>query len=62
MTTSPAPHQGLGVPQYAWSSSPPLRRAVDLINQRQLLAILREEPRLTPRVVASYLPQCAILM
>lgn len=43
MTTSPAPHQGLGVPQYAWSSSP-LRRAVDLLNQRQLIAVLREEP------------------
>ena len=48
MTTSPAPHQGLGVPQYAWSSSP-LRRAVDLINQRQLLAILREEPAPYPK-------------
>ncbi len=31
------PHQGLGVNQYAWSSSP-LRRYVDLINQWQLLA------------------------
>jgi len=30
------PHQGLGVDQYAWSSSP-LRRYVDLINQWQLL-------------------------
>jgi len=30
------PHQGLGVNQYAWSSSP-LRRYVDLINQWQLL-------------------------
>ena len=36
-------HQGLGVPQYAWSSSP-LRRAVDLLNQRQLIAVLRGEP------------------
>jgi len=43
MTTQPAPHQGLGVAQYAWSSSP-LRRYVDLINQRQLLAWLRSEP------------------
>jgi len=25
MTTQPAPHDGLGVPQYAWMSSP-LRR------------------------------------
>lgn len=42
MSTSPAPHQGLGVSQYAWISSP-LRRCVDLINQRQLIALLRRE-------------------
>lgn len=42
MSTSPAPHQGLGVSQYAWISSP-LRRYVDLINQRQLIALLRRE-------------------
>ena len=43
MSTSPAPHQGLGVSQYAWSSSP-MRRYVDLINQRQIIALLRREP------------------
>ncbi len=44
MSSVPAPHQGLGVAQYAWSSSP-LRRYVDLLNQRQLIALLRgEEP------------------
>ncbi len=43
MTTAPAPHQGLGVAQYAWSSSP-LRRYVDLVNQRQLAALTRGEP------------------
>ncbi len=43
MSTSPAPHQGLGVSQYAWSSSP-MRRYVDLINQRQIIAMLRAEP------------------
>jgi exoribonuclease-2 len=43
MTTQPAPHQGLGVAQYAWSSSP-LRRYVDLINQRQLVAWVRGDP------------------
>lgn len=42
MSTSPAPHQGLGVSQYAWSSSP-MRRYVDLINQRQIIALLRNE-------------------
>ena len=43
MTTAPAPHEGLGVAQYAWSSSP-LRRYVDLINQRQLMALLAGQP------------------
>jgi exoribonuclease-2 len=37
MSTVPAAHQGLGVAQYAWASSP-LRRYVDLINQRQIVA------------------------
>ena len=40
MTTKPEPHQGLGVAQYAWSTSP-LRRAVDLINQRQLISVVQ---------------------
>ena len=43
MTTDALPHEGLGVAQYAWSSSP-LRRYVDLVNQRQLIAFLRNEP------------------
>ena len=42
MTTEAAPHEGLGVKQYAWSSSP-LRRYVDLVNQRQIIALLRSE-------------------
>ncbi len=42
MSTSPAPHQGLGVSQYAWSSSP-LRRYIDFINQRQLIALILDE-------------------
>ena len=40
MTTKAEGHQGLGVAQYAWSTSP-LRRAVDLINQRQLIAVVQ---------------------
>lgn len=49
MTTAPAPHRGLGVGLYMWSSSP-LRRYIDLLNQRQLIAFLRgEEPPHTPR-------------
>lgn len=43
MTTVASRHDGLGVAQYAWSSSP-LRRYVDLINQRQLLALFAGEP------------------
>lgn len=42
MTTHAEPHQGLGVAQYAWSTSP-LRRAVDLINQRQLIAVTQAQ-------------------
>ncbi|CAH1071988.1 ribonuclease catalytic domain-containing protein [Candidatus Nitrotoga sp. 1052] len=43
MSTVPAPHQGLGVAQYMWSSSP-LRRYIDFINQRQIISLLREDP------------------
>ena len=42
MTAKAEPHQGLGVAQYAWSTSP-LRRAVDLVNQRQLIAMINTE-------------------
>lgn len=42
MSTVPAPHQGLGVAHYLWSSSP-LRRYVDLVNQRQILSVLHNE-------------------
>ena len=49
MTTSPLPHDGLGVEQYAWSSSP-LRRYVDLINQWQLVACLKgDAPSFKPK-------------
>ncbi len=41
-TTHPLPHQGLGVSQYMWTTSP-LRRYPDLVNQRQLLAVLAGE-------------------
>jgi exoribonuclease-2 len=41
MSTVAAPHQGLGVAQYMWSSSP-LRRYVDLLNQRQIIAMLSD--------------------
>ncbi|NCV40727.1 MAG: RNB domain-containing ribonuclease [Betaproteobacteria bacterium] len=38
MSTHPMAHQGLGVGQYIWATSP-LRRYADLVNQRQLLAL-----------------------
>jgi len=47
MTTKAEGHQGLGVAQYAWSTSP-LRRAVDLINQRQLIAAVQMTPPVYP--------------
>ena len=43
MSTKPEPHQGLGVAQYLWASSP-LRRYSDLVNQRQLLTVLDGAP------------------
>jgi exoribonuclease-2 len=43
MSTVAAPHEGLGVECYAWSSSP-LRRYCDLLNQWQLIALLQDEP------------------
>jgi exoribonuclease-2 len=49
MATQPGIHQGLGVENYAWSSSP-LRRYVDLINQRQILSLVQDEaPHYGPR-------------
>ncbi len=43
LSTTPGKHIGLGVDQYAWASSP-LRRSMDLLNQRQLIALVRGEP------------------
>jgi exoribonuclease-2 len=43
MTTSAMAHQGLGISHYAWTSSP-LRRYVDLVNQWQMIALLRGVP------------------
>jgi exoribonuclease-2 len=48
MSTVAAPHQGLGVAQYMWSSSP-LRRYVDLVNQRQIIAMLRDDEPAYPK-------------
>jgi exoribonuclease-2 len=42
MGTAPAPHEGIGVEHYAWCTSP-LRRYVDLVNQQQLVACVRDQ-------------------
>ena len=42
MSTRPGEHQGLGLTHYLWSSSP-LRRYADLVNQRQLVAVVAGE-------------------
>lgn len=41
-STAAGPHDGLGVAQYLWATSP-LRRYADLVNQRQLIARARGE-------------------
>ena len=49
MSTVAAAHEGLGVECYAWSSSP-LRRYCDLLNQWQLISLLKqEEPPFPPK-------------
>jgi exoribonuclease II len=58
MQTSAAPHEGLGVSQYAWSTSP-LRRYVDLVNQWQLLACV--EHGVTAKLAAPFKPKDADL-
>lgn len=51
MQTHAAPHQGLGVDQYAWSTSP-LRRYTDLVNQWQIIACV--EHGVTAPLVAPF--------
>ncbi|MFA5522137.1 MAG: ribonuclease catalytic domain-containing protein [Castellaniella sp.] len=58
MSTHPLPHEAIGVPQYAWSTSP-LRRYVDLINQSQILAAA--EHGVSARLVAPFKPSDADL-
>jgi exoribonuclease-2 len=54
MSTAPQPHEGLGVPQYAWMTSP-LRRYCDLVNQWQLIACLTDQtPPFAPRSAALF--------
>ncbi len=54
MQIGPAPHEGLGVEQYAWSTSP-LRRYIDLVNQWQLLACVQHG--VAAKLVAPFKPK-----
>jgi exoribonuclease-2 len=58
MSTQALPHEAIGVPQYAWTTSP-LRRYVDLVNQGQLLATV--EHGVSARLVAPFKPKDADL-
>ncbi|HEX8957040.1 MAG TPA: RNB domain-containing ribonuclease [Burkholderiaceae bacterium] len=58
MLTHAAPHQGLGVDQYAWSTSP-LRRYTDLVNQWQILSCV--EHGVTAPLAATFKPRDADL-
>ncbi|AZY51022.1 RNB domain-containing ribonuclease [Bordetella avium] len=58
MSTQALPHEAIGVPQYAWSTSP-LRRYVDLVNQWQLIAAV--EHGVSARLVAPFKPKDADL-
>ncbi|MEF9481812.1 ribonuclease catalytic domain-containing protein [Ralstonia sp. 1B3] len=59
MQTYPAPHEGLGVAQYAWSTSP-LRRYVDLVNQWQIAAVAQHG--VTAKLIAPFKPKDADLL
>ena len=58
MSAKPLPHAGMGVPSYAWSTSP-LRRYVDLVNQWQIIAAARHGS--TAALAAPFKPKDAQL-
>lgn len=58
MGTKVAPHAGIGVKAYAWSTSP-LRRYVDLVNQWQIIACARHGT--TAALAAPFKPKDANL-
>jgi exoribonuclease II len=58
MGSKALPHAGIGVPSYAWSTSP-LRRYVDLVNQWQLIACVRHGA--TAALAAPFKPKDAEL-
>ena len=58
MGTKAQPHAGIGVPCYAWNTSP-LRRYVDLVNQWQIIACIRNGA--TAALAAPFKPKDAAL-
>jgi exoribonuclease II len=58
MGTKALPHAGIGVPSYAWSTSP-LRRYVDMVNQWQIIACARHGA--TAALAAPFKPKDAEL-
>jgi len=59
MQTTPGPHEGLGVEFYAWCTSP-LRRYADLVNQWQLIAMIRNG--VTAKMTAPFPPKDSEIM
>jgi exoribonuclease-2 len=58
MGTKALPHAGIGVPAYAWSTSP-LRRYTDLVNQWQIIAAAQHGA--TAALAAPFKPKDAAL-
>src|SRR5690625_6895486 len=54
MSTHALPHKSIGVPYYMWATSP-LRRYIDLANQRQIIAAAQHG--VSARLVAPYQPK-----
>jgi exoribonuclease II len=59
MSTRALPHAGIGVPSYAWSTSP-LRRYTDLVNQWQIIAAARHGA--TAALAAPFKPKDTALL
>lgn len=58
MSTHAMPHKSIGVPYYLWGTSP-LRRYIDLVNQRQIIAAAKHG--VSARLAAPYKPREADL-
>jgi exoribonuclease II len=58
MGTKALPHAGIGVPSYAWSTSP-LRRYTDMVNQWQIISCIKNGK--TAPLVATFKPKDADL-